>query len=279
MDTVTSIEADGFVVRRAAPVDHVGRNPYDNARPGQRTLLSTRGLERHFGGLKAVDGVDFSLEQGEIRAIIGPNGAGKTTFVSLLCGRVSPTRGTILFEGADVTRLPAYRRVGRGIAYTFQITNVFGNLSVFDNVVLAAQSHMRRSRKLFSRVNQAELDRRAMAALSAVGLGTRGSVKAGELAYGHQRLLEVAMGLALEPLLLILDEPTQGLSDSEIDEFCTLVKRIAATTTILLIEHNMNVVMQLADRITVMNRGKILAEGSPSEVRDNPDVQAAYLAA
>jgi branched-chain amino acid transport system ATP-binding protein len=279
MDTVTNVEAGDVAVRRASPIDTVGRNPYDNTKPGHRTLLSTRGLERHFGGLKAVDGVDFSLEEGEIRAIIGPNGAGKTTFVSLLCGRVPPTRGTILFEGADVTLLPAYRRVGRGISYTFQITNVFSNLSVFDNVMLAAQSRMRRSRKMFARMDQAELDRKAMAALSAAGLGTRGSVKAGELAYGHQRLLEVAMGLALEPLLLILDEPTQGLSDSEIDEFCTLVKRIAATTTILLIEHNMNVVMQLADKITVMNRGRILAEGTPAEIRDNPEVQAAYLAA
>ncbi|MFO1108073.1 MAG: ABC transporter ATP-binding protein [Bradyrhizobium sp.] len=279
MAAVMNVERDDVAVRQASVIDTVGRNPYDNARQANRTLLSTRALERHFGGLKAVDGVDFSLDHGEIRAIIGPNGAGKTTFVSLLCGRVSPTSGTIVFEGADVTRLPAYRRVRRGIAYTFQITNVFANLSVFDNVMLAAQSHIRRSSGFFARLNQAELDRKAMAALSAVGLGTRGSVKAGELAYGHQRLLEVAMGLALEPLLLILDEPTQGLSDSEIDEFCTLIKRIAASTTILLIEHNMQVVMQLADKITVMNRGKILAEGNPAEIRDNPEVQAAYLAA
>jgi branched-chain amino acid transport system ATP-binding protein len=169
--------------------------------------------------------------------------------------------------------------VGLGIAYTFQITNVFGNLSVFDNVMLAAQSRMRRSKRIFGRMDQAELDTKTMAALSAVGLGTRGSVKAAELAYGHQRLLEVAMGLALEPQLLILDEPTQGLSDSEIEEFCALVKRISATATILLIEHNMSVVMQLADRITVMNRGRILAEGSPAEIRDNPEVQSAYLVA
>jgi len=267
------------VPRQPNAVGAVGANPYDNVRPGQRTLLSTKGLERHFGGLKAVDGVDFSLDQGEIRAIIGPNGAGKTTFVSLLCGRVPPSRGKIHFDGKDVTRYSAYRRVWLGIAYTFQITNVFGNLSAFDNVMLAAQSRMRRNKPTLAGLDQAELNSKTMTALAAVGLGTRGSVKAAELAYGHQRLLEVAMGLALEPLLLILDEPTQGLSDSEIDEFCALVKRISATATILLIEHNMNVVMQLADRITVMNRGRILAEGNPTEIRDNPDVQSAYLVA
>jgi branched-chain amino acid transport system ATP-binding protein len=242
-------------------------------------LLETSGLERHFGGLNAVDGVDFALREGEVRAIIGPNGAGKTTFVSLLCGRLTPSAGSIQFRGEDVTRLPAYRRVGRGIAYTFQITNVFGNLSVFDNVMLAAQSCMRRRGGFFARIDRAELECRVTAALSAVGLDSRAALKTGELAYGHQRLLEVAMGLALEPSLLILDEPTQGLSDSEIDEFCTLIKRIAANATILLIEHNMHVVMQLASRITVMNRGKILAEGDPEEIRCNPEVQAAYLAA
>jgi branched-chain amino acid transport system ATP-binding protein len=242
-------------------------------------LLQTTGLERHFGGLNAVDGVDFALREGEVRAIIGPNGAGKTTFTSLLCGRIAPSRGTIFFKGADVTRLPAYRRVGRGIAYTFQITNVFVNLSVFDNVMLAAQSFIRRRNGFLGRVDQAELEQRVTNALTAVGLNSRASAMTGQLAYGHQRLLEVAMGLALQPSLLILDEPTQGLSDSEIDEFCLLMNRIATTATILLIEHNMRVVMQLADRITVMNRGKILAEGNAAEIRDNPEVQAAYLAA
>ena len=242
-------------------------------------LLQTTDLERHFGGLNAVDGVNFALREGEVRAIIGPNGAGKTTFVSLLCGRIAPSGGTIWFKGSDVTRLPAYRRVGRGIAYTFQITNVYGNLSVFDNVMLAAQSFMRRRGGFFSRLDQAELEYRVTQALSAVGLDSRASGRTGELAYGHQRLLEVAMGLALQPSLLILDEPTQGLSDSEIDEFCLLMNRIATTATVLLIEHNMRVVMELASRITVMNRGKILAEGDAAEIRDNPEVQAAYLAA
>ncbi|MGF1624987.1 MAG: ABC transporter ATP-binding protein [Alphaproteobacteria bacterium] len=245
--------------------------------PTQASLLTTRGLARHFGGLRAVDGVDFVLEAGEIRAIIGPNGAGKTTFVGLLCGRVAPSAGTITFLGEDVTRLPAHRRVARGIAYTFQITNIYPNLTAFDNVALAAQSSLGRHGGLLAPIHVDVLARKVEAALAAVGLAARAGEKAGELAYGHQRLIEVAMGLALEPKVLILDEPTQGLSDPEIADFCALVRRIAASATILLIEHNMDVVMQLADRITVMNRGQVLAEGDPQAIRDDPAVQAAYL--
>ena len=241
------------------------------------SLLQTQGLKRYFGGLRAVDGVDFTLDAGEIRAIIGPNGAGKTTFVSLLCGRVAPTAGTIRFRDEDVTRLPAHKRVGRGIAYTFQITNIYGNLSAFDNVALAVQSCLHRRGGLFAPVHVDALREKVEAALVAVGLGNRADEKTSELAYGHQRLIEVAMGLALEPAVLILDEPTQGLSDAEIVDFCALVRSIAKQATVMLIEHNMDVVMQLADRITVMNRGQILAEGDPQAIRDNPDVQSAYL--
>lgn len=236
-------------------------------------LLETAGLERSFGGLKAVAGIDFALAAGEVRAVIGPNGAGKTTFVSLIAGRTPPSAGRILFEGDDVTGLPAHARVRRGIAYTFQITSVFANLSVFDNVALAAQSSLRREHK----VRAVEIERRVASALARVGLHDRRDARAGSLAYGHQRLLEVAMGLALAPKLLILDEPTQGLSDAEIANFCALVREIRATATVLLIEHNMQVVMALADRITVLERGRVLAEGTPAEVRANEAVQRAYL--
>jgi branched-chain amino acid transport system ATP-binding protein len=241
------------------------------------SLLETAGLSRHFGGLKAVDAVDFTLAEGEIRAIIGPNGAGKTTFVSLLSGRIPASAGSVHFRGEDVTALPAWRRVGRGIAYTFQITNVFARLTAEENVALAAQSHLRREVGRFARIPPHLLAERVDGALAAVGLAGRAGTRASELAYGHQRLLEVAMGLALEPALLILDEPTQGLSDAEIDGFCDLVGSIAETATVLLIEHNMPVVMRLAGRITVMNRGRVLAEGTPGEIRENADVQAAYL--
>ncbi len=241
------------------------------------TLLATAGLRRDFGGLCAVDNVDFALEQGEIRAIIGPNGAGKTTFVSLICGRVRPIGGRILFEGADITNLPAHERVNRGIAYTFQITSVYGNLSALDNVALAAQSSIGRGKRFRGAAAVVDVARRTGEALERVGLADRRNVRAGDLAYGHQRLLEVAMGLALAPKLLILDEPTQGLSDSEIAGFCDLIRAIAAETTVLLIEHNMAVVMALAGKITVMNAGKILVEGSPEAVRADEAVQRAYL--
>ncbi|WP_430252951.1 ABC transporter ATP-binding protein [Neorhizobium sp. DAR64872/K0K18] len=237
------------------------------------SLLSTKGLSRHFGGLKAVDNVDFTMREGEIRALIGPNGAGKTTFVSLLAGRIAPSVGSIEFLGKDITDRPAHKRVRDGIAYTFQITSIYPTLTVFDNVALSAQSALRRH----PGSKQSDIAEKASEALDRVGLADRMGEKAGTMAYGHQRLLEVAMGLALEPKLLILDEPTQGLSDSEIESFCRLVKEIARSATVLLIEHNMPVVMQLADTITVLNHGQILAEGSPSDIRANAAVQAAYL--
>ncbi len=234
-------------------------------------LLTTKGLSRHFGGLKAVDGVDFAVVPGEIRAIIGPNGAGKTTFVSLICGRVEPTSGSIVFDGQDITNMPPHRRVRQGIAYTFQITSVFAHLTAYDNVALPVQRTLADGRR------HGAVHAGVMSALSRVGLAGREQSIAGTLSYGHQRLLEVAMGLALKPRLLILDEPTQGLSDGEIENFISLVREIARDATVLLIEHNMPVVMELADRITVMNAGKILAEGTPEQIRANADVQHAYL--
>jgi branched-chain amino acid transport system ATP-binding protein len=225
-------------------------------------LLETSGLSRSFGGLAAVSDVDFSLAPGEVRAVIGPNGAGKTTFVSLISGRLAPGAGSIRFAGEDVTALPAFRRVQRGIAYTFQITSIYGNLTAEENVALAAH-------RPGSGVGLEYLAR--------VGLQDRARQRAATLSYGHQRLLEIAMGLALRPRLLILDEPTQGLSDAEIESFIALVRQVAKDATVLLIEHNMPVVMALAHRITVLDRGRILAEGSPAEIRANAAVQSAYL--
>jgi branched-chain amino acid transport system ATP-binding protein len=229
-------------------------------------ILEARGLTRHFGGLKAVDKVDFDLAQGEIHALIGPNGAGKTTFVSLLSGRIEAQAGGIAFDGRDITRLPAHVRVRRGIAYTFQITQIYAALTVFDNVALAAQS--RGSHPLADAVAEA---------LARVGLTDRTDQIAGTLSYGHQRLLEVAMGLALKPRLLILDEPTQGLARGEIEVFNGIVQAVVPEATVLLIEHNMDVVMELAHRITVLNFGEVLATGTPAEIRANRAVQAAYL--
>jgi branched-chain amino acid transport system ATP-binding protein len=232
-------------------------------------ILSTRALSKSFGGLRAVHEVDFELPQGEIRALIGPNGAGKTTFVSMLIGRLSPSAGSVVFEGADVTGLPAHRRVARGMAYTFQITSIFARLSVEENVALAARRRLGRDRAGVA----AEVAR----ALGEVGLGGRAGQVAGDLSYGHQRLLEIAMGLAQRPRLLILDEPTQGLAESEIADFQRLIRALSEETTILLIEHNMSVVRALADRVTVLNFGEVLAEGTPAEIHANLAVQAAYL--
>ncbi len=231
-------------------------------------LIETRDLTLHFGGLRAVDGVDFTLSRGEIHALIGPNGAGKTTFVSLLSGRRMPQSGTILLAGEDITRLPAHARVRKGIAYTFQITSIFPRLTVFDNLALAVQSH-----------GTADLARRTRAALARVGMEGLAAQEAQTLSYGHQRLLELAMGLALNPRVLILDEPTQGLAASEIDSFIRLVESLVPETAVLLIEHNMEVVMDLATRITVLNFGQVLASGTPAEIRANPAVQEAYLGA
>ena len=210
--------------------------------------------------------MDFALNAGEIHALIGPNGAGKTTFVSLLSGRIAPDAGRIELGGEDITRLPAHARVRKGIAYTFQITSIYPRLTVFDNVALAVQS--RGARDLRAEVT---------GALGRVGMADLAGQEAGTLSYGHQRLLELAMGLALRPRVLILDEPTQGLAAGEIDDFVALVRGLVPETTVLMIEHNMEVVMDLAHRITVLNFGKVLAEGTPAEIRANPAVQAAYL--
>ncbi len=233
------------------------------------SLLTTRALGRDFGGLQAVRNVDFDLPAGEIRALIGPNGAGKTTFVSMLCGRIPASRGQVMFEGRDVTALPAHKRIALGMAYTFQITSIFENLSVFENVALSVQRA--------SPATGAALARDVADVLTRVGLGGKADQVAGDLAYGHQRLLEIAMGLGQNPKLLILDEPTQGLSDGEIAEFIALIRDVSANATVLLIEHNINVVMALADRITVMNFGEVIAEGTPDEIHANAAVQAAYL--
>ena len=230
------------------------------------TLLEARGLNRRFGGVRAVEDVDLDLRTGEIHALIGPNGAGKTTLVGLISGRLRPDAGSVRFEGRDITRLPAHARVRLGIAYTFQVTSIYPRLSVFDNVALAVQ-----------RRDPHDLAPATRAALARVGLDTLAGQAAGTLAYGHQRLLELAMGLALQPKLLILDEPTQGLAAAEIDGFKTLAREVAGAATLLLIEHNMDVVMDLADRITVLNFGETLATGTPQAIREDRAVQAAYL--
>ncbi|MBO9408198.1 ABC transporter ATP-binding protein [Shimia sp. R9_1] len=232
------------------------------------SLLVAKGLSKQFNGLLAVDDVSLDIPQGQVRALIGPNGAGKTTLVGLLSGRLQSSGGEISFDGQDVTALSAHKRIAMGMAYTFQITSIFPNLPVWENVALGA-------RRVFP--SAAEADRKVEAALSRVGLLDRASEDAGDLSYGHQRLLEIAMGLAQAPKLLILDEPTQGLADGEVAAFNRLIGELRATSTVLLIEHNMDVVMQVADFVTVLKAGQVLFEGTPEEIQASAAVQGAYL--
>jgi len=243
------------------------------------SLLRTQSLSKRFGGLEAVRDIDLELPAGEIRAVIGPNGAGKTTLVSVISGRLAPTAGRIFFKDRDITGLSAWQRARAGIVYTFQITSVFQNLSCHDNLALAIQRQGMTGLAGRLREDPMALRAEVEAALARVGLAEDIDRRAGELPYGHQRLLEVALGLALSPELLIMDEPTQGLSNAEIARFCDLTREIASEVTVLLIEHNMPVVMDLAERITVIESGTVLAEGTPAEIRADAAVQRAYLGA
>jgi len=232
-------------------------------------ILETKGLSKSFGGINANTNIDFSLPQGRVTALIGPNGAGKSTFVGMLCGRIPASSGKVFFNGQDVSSLPAHKRIGMGIAYTFQITSIFPGLTVEKNIELAVRRALPGKRvQINSKVNEV---------LQRIALEDRRDQRAGDLSYGHQRILEIAMGLGQSPKLFILDEPTQGLSEAEVEEFIELINSLSGATTILLIEHNMDVVMKAADRIAVLNFGHLIAEGTPEEIQNNIDVQNAYL--
>ena len=241
------------------------------------SLLETAALCKSFGGLHAVKNVDLCLARGEIRAIIGPNGAGKTTLVNMISGRMSPTSGRIRFKDRDITELKAWDRVFRGIVYTFQVTSIFKNLTCYENVALAAQRRLMGGAINRLVLSERQIADRVQAALLEVGLSATVDQRADTLPYGHQRLLEVAMALALSPELLILDEPLQGLAQEEISTFCDLLRTISREVTVLLIEHNVSVVLELAEMVTVMDKGEIIAEGSPAEIERHREVQKAYL--
>lgn len=232
------------------------------------SVLVAKGLIKQFNGLRAVDNVNLEIPEQQVRALIGPNGAGKTTLVGLLSGRLACSNGRIDFLERDVTKVPPHKRIAMGMAYTFQITSIFPNLSVHENVAVAAR-----------RLCRNETDTKAVVAnaLKRVSLAHVANTDAADLSYGHQRLLEIAMGLSQSPRLLILDEPTQGLAEGEVAEFIKLIHDIRQNTTVLLIEHNMDVVMQVADVVTVLNHGQVLFEGTPEEVQANIEVQTAYL--
>ncbi len=242
-------------------------------------LLRTEGLSVRFGGLAALDEVHFAVEPDEIRAIIGPNGAGKSTFFNCLTGVLRPSSGRILFDGEDITGLSPDRISQKGIARSYQITNILPNATALENVRIAAQSRRHGWSLLTHHRAYRDIIEKAEAALAAVGLSAKADELAANLSHGEQRNLEIGIALATEPKLLCLDEPTAGMSAAETRETMALVRRIARNLTILIVEHDMQVVMELAQRITVLHYGAILAEGTPAEVHRNPRVQEVYLKA
>jgi len=243
-------------------------------------LLEVRNVTKTFGSLVAVSGVSLDVAPGELRAVIGPNGAGKTTFFNMISGFTVPTQGAIVFDGKDVTPLPAYRRVKIGMARTFQITEIFPELTVRENVQIASEvAAGYRLRPWIGRHRSAELSQQVDQTLELVGLTGKARRLVGELAHGDQRAAEIAMALALKPRLLLLDEPTAGMGDQETKEITALIRRLHKDSqyTIVLIEHDMQVVFHLADRITVLDQGRMLAQGAPEDIANNDEVQAAYL--
>jgi branched-chain amino acid transport system ATP-binding protein len=242
-------------------------------------ILETRGLGRRFGGLLAVNAVSLALRDGEIRALIGPNGAGKTTLINLLSGLTPASAGEIRLRGADVTAWPAARRARAGLARTMQVTAICPTLTALENVWLSAQRALGRPPALASRASLRGVDERSRECLAVVGLAARADEPAGSIGHGDQRLLEIAIALALRPRVLLLDEPTAGMSVKESWEIVTRLREIRDRDrlTVLIVEHDMEIVMELAERITVLHLGETLAEGTPDEVARNADVQRVYL--
>ena len=245
----------------------------------ETALLRTERLTRAFGSLMAVDRVDVAIRAGELRSIIGPNGAGKTTLFRLISGETRPTSGRIVFRGRDITGLPQHAVARLGIAKSYQITNVFPHLSVHENVRVAVQGP-RHAFDFWSRADRlAPVHARASELLQTVGLTAKREKPAAHLSHGEKRHLELAIALASDPVLLLLDEPTAGMSPEETDETMRLIRELAAGRTVILVEHKMKVVMKISDRITVLHQGQVLAEGTPEEIRANARVQQTYLGA
>ena len=252
-------------------------SPADGRGALSGAILKTESLSVHFGGLAALSQVNFAAVGGEIRAIIGPNGAGKSTFFNCLTGVLRPTSGRILFNGEDITGFSPNRISQKGIARSYQITNILPNATTLENVRIAAQSRRHGWSMLAHHRAFRDLIEKAEAVLHSVGLRSKADELAANLSHGEQRNLEIGIALATEPQLLCLDEPTAGMSAAETHETMALVRRIAKDLAILIVEHDMQVVMELAHRITVLHYGRVLAEGTPAEIQQNPRVQEVYL--
>ncbi|MGH7418678.1 MAG: ABC transporter ATP-binding protein, partial [Candidatus Rokuibacteriota bacterium] len=242
-------------------------------------LLQTDRLTRSFGSLTAVNRVSLTVRRGELRSIIGPNGAGKTTFFRLVSGEMEPSSGRVMFKDADITGLPQHRVVRLGIAKSYQITNIFPHLSVLENVRVAVQGYAR-SFNFWSRADALGGCRaRAEEILTSVSLARQADRLAAHLSHGEKRHLEIGIALASDPALLLLDEPTAGMSPEETDETMVLIRELAKGRTVVLVEHKMKLVMGISDRVTVLHQGSVLADGTPDEIRSNRLVQETYLGA
>lgn len=244
------------------------------------TLFETINLVKHFGALAAVDDVSLQIRRNSLHAIIGPNGAGKTTLFNLLSGNLKPTSGKVFYNGTDITGQPIHRMIHLGIGRSFQITNVFPNLSVFENIRLASQAMEKGNfRFLMDASRLSKCEEHTWEVIEKVGLKGKENLLARVLPHGDQRKLELGMILAPDPEVLLLDEPTAGMAAEQVPELIKLIQEVKSegNKTVILVEHNMNVVMSISDTITVMNLGRKLAEGSPAEITKNKEVQTAYL--
>jgi len=243
-----------------------------------KVLLQTEDLTRRFGGVFAANAITLDIVSSEVHAVVGPNGAGKTTLIGLLSGEIIPQRGSIHLDGTDITQLPVYRRSRLGLARSFQITSLFHDFTALENVALAVQAHCGHSFRFWRDARrERELRQPALAALARVGLSERAGVRVDKLSHGEHRQLEIAMALATGPRLLLLDEPMAGMGPEESAQMVHLLRQLKGNMTVLLIEHDMDAVFALADRLTVLDDGRIIASGEPESIRADPAVRRAYL--
>jgi branched-chain amino acid transport system ATP-binding protein len=258
----------------------VGQNAAPSAAASGDNFLRLTNVSRHFGTLLAVDGVSFDMRAGELRAVIGPNGAGKTTFFNLISGLLPPTSGQVVFDGETITGQTIVHRVAKGIVRTFQITEILPDLTVFENIRIGVETAANlNSKPWIGRDERQAVKRRVAELIDIADLGSKANRTVGELAHGDQRVVEVALALSLKPRLLLLDEPTAGMGDHETEHMVGLIRRLHVEQgmSILFIEHDMDIVFGIAERITVLDQGRVLAEGTPDVISADPKVRAAYL--
>ncbi len=241
-------------------------------------ILSTQGLTKDFGGLRAVDSVTLDIDQGKLTSVIGPNGAGKTTLYNLITGLIKPDSGRILFNGEDITNLPIHKIVKKGISRSFQVLNLFNELTLFENVWLGVQSQQGHGPELFSDAEMfTSVKDEAYRITKEIGLSGKEGVPVKLLSYGDRRILEITISLTAKPSVLLLDEPTSGLVSEDRKRISEFMKKLSSQLTLVVVEHDMDVVLSISDHIVVMHQGKVLAQGTPNEIRGNEKVQEAYL--